>query len=161
MAESWVINASPVILLAKAGLIHHVPVLAQPLVIPEPVAVEIQSCRTVDAAIAWMNQMGRTFVRRPAPELAELHASRIGSGGRAVPSWAVANPGFVAVMDDAEARALAARYEVPLLGTVGVVLKLKRARLIEAVKPHLLEIRRAGGFIGDKLLREALLIAGE
>lgn len=161
MAESWIINASPVILLAKAGLIHQVPVLAQPLVIPEPVAVEIQSCRTLDAAVAWMNQMGRTFVRTSAPELAELHASRIGSGERAVLSWAVANPGFVAVMDDAEARALAARHGVPLLGTVGVVLKLKRARLIEAVKPHLLEIRKAGGFIGDKLLREALLIAGE
>ena len=34
MAEAWVINASPLILLAKIGLIAKVPALAEPLVVP-------------------------------------------------------------------------------------------------------------------------------
>jgi hypothetical protein len=49
VAESWVINTSPVILLAKAGLISSRS-SSRPT-IPEPVAAEIQSCRTVDAAV--------------------------------------------------------------------------------------------------------------
>ena len=80
MVESWVINASPVILLAKVGLIDRVP----------------------------------------AKEL-----------------------------------------NIPMLGTVGVVLRLKKAGLISEVRPHLLKIKNVGGFIGDELFREALLRAEE
>ena len=161
MAEPWVINASPVILLAKAGLIQHVPALAQALVIPEPVAVEIRQCREADAAVAWINGVGAGFIRPPAPELPGLHKAKVGFGERAVIAWAVANPGFIAVLDDAGARSLALQNGVRLIGTVGVVLKLKKAGIITEAKTHLLRIRQAGGFIGDKLLREALLDVGE
>jgi hypothetical protein len=37
VSESWVINASPVILLAKAGLMERVSSLAETFVVPEPV----------------------------------------------------------------------------------------------------------------------------
>ena len=161
MAEPWVINASPVILLAKVGLIQHVPALARPLVIPEPVAVEIRQCRAADAAVAWVNGAGSEFIQPPSPELANLRSAKVGAGERAVIAWAVANPGFFAVLDDAGARTLASQNGVPLIGTVGVVLKLKNVGVIAEVKPLLLRIRQAGGFIGDKLLREALLDAGE
>ena len=50
---------------------------------------------------------------------------------------------------------------VLILGTVGVVLRLKKAGLISEVKPHLLKIKSEGGYIGDELFREALLRAGE
>ena len=161
MADPWVINASPVILLAKVGLIQHVPSLAHPLVIPEPVAEEIRQCRTVDVAVSWINGNGRSFVQPPVQELAELRGTKIGSGERSVISWAAANRGFVAVMDDSGARVFAERFRLPVLGSVGIILRLKKVGLIGEVKPHLLEIRRAGGYIGDKLFCEALQHAGE
>jgi predicted nucleic acid-binding protein len=161
VAEAWVINASPVILLAKVGLITHVPPLAEPLVIPEPVAEEIRQSRSVDAAVAWINGPGRQFVRPAVVELSELRGTEIGLGERAVISWAAANHGFIAVVDDHGARVGAQRLGVPVLGTVGVILGMKKAGFIREVKAHLIEIRRIGGYIGNALFREALHRAGE
>jgi uncharacterized protein len=152
VAESWVINASPVILLAQAGLISHVPEIADPLVIPEPVAAEIRQSRTIDSAIAWLNQDGKPHISPPVPEIPELRQTRIGLGERAVISC---------VLDDAEARLFAHRLNVPLLGTVGVILKLKEFRLISEVKSYLMQIRKAGDYIGESLYRQALQCAGE
>ena len=161
MAESWVINASPVILLAKVGLIQHVPALAHTLVIPEPVAIEIRQCGATDAAVVWVNGGGGKYIQPPAPELAALRSARIGDGEKAVIAWAVKRPGFVAVLDDAEARTLALQHGVPLIGTVGVILRMNRVGLITQAKPHLLAVRQAGGFIGEKLFHEALHDVGE
>jgi predicted nucleic acid-binding protein len=48
-----------------------------------------------------------------------------------------------------------------ILGTVGVVLRLKKAGLISEVKPYLLRIKSVGGYIDDALFREAVRRAGE
>src|SRR5580692_7648047 len=125
--------------------------VAQPLIIPEPVAAEIRQCREVDAAVKWIEGAGKQFISPPAVESADLIKAGIGPGERAVIAWAVANPGFTAVLDDSEARMIARRLGVPVLGTVGVVLNLKAAGLVPEIKTHLLEIRRVGGFMSDAL----------
>jgi predicted nucleic acid-binding protein len=160
VSESWVINASPVILLAKVGLMDSIPALAETFVIPQPVVDEISSVHN-DAAALWLNGAGKQFVRPAVTELTGLAGSEIGAGERSVISWAVANPGFIAVLDDREARNIAQRLGVRILGTVGVVLRLKKAGLISEVKTHLTRIRTAGGYISDELFREALRTAGE
>jgi len=161
VSEAWVINASPVILLAKAGLIDCVPSLVGAFVIPEPVVIEVLSAGRDDAASLWLKQVGKQFVRPAVVELPSVSEAAIGAGERSVISWAVANPGFVAVLDDREARAIARRLNIRVLGTVGVVLRLKATGQISEVKAHLLKIKQAGGFISDGLFNEALRLAGE
>jgi predicted nucleic acid-binding protein len=161
VAESWVINASPTILLAKAGLIELVPRLTMRCVIPQPVVSEILNVRGQDAAANWLKQSGKTFIEPAVAELSSLAQSDIGPGERAVISWAAAHPGFVAVLDDLEARMIAHKLGIPLIGTVGVVLRLKKAGLISEAKPHLQNIRAAGGYIGDELFNAALKQVGE
>ena len=161
MSDSWVINASPVILLAKAGLIEHLSMVAKPLVVPQPVATEITKVREEDAAARWINGPGRQFVRPAAFELPDLSSSGIGAGERAVISWAAANRDFTAILDDHEARIAAQRLGIKVLGTVGVVLRFKQAGLIPEAKIALLKIRSSGGYMSDALLREALQRAGE
>jgi predicted nucleic acid-binding protein len=55
----------------------------------------------------------------------------------------------------------AQRLGVKVLGTVGVVLRLKQAGVIPEAKTALLTIRNAGGYVSDALLREALQRVGE
>ena len=161
MPDSWVINASPIILLAKAGMIEYVSAIANPLVIPEPVAIEIAKIREEDAAVRWLKAQGRQFIRPAAIESPELSRSAIGAGERAVISWAAANRGFTVVLDDQEARVAARKLGLQVLGTIGVVLRLKQAGLISEVKTALLRIRNLGGYMSDALLHEALQRAGE
>ena len=158
-SEFWVINASPVILLAKVGLIERVPSLAEKFVIPEPVVTEILT--RDDAAARWLNEAGKKFISPAVAELPELSDSEIGMGERSVISFAATHRGFIAVLDDNEARIIAQRLGIKIRGTVGVVLRLKKAGLISEAKSHLLKIKGAGGYISDELLAEALQIAGE
>ena len=50
MNEVWVVNASPVIVLAKVGHLQLLKVLPDELLLPVPVAMEIQSGPGSDAA---------------------------------------------------------------------------------------------------------------
>ena len=161
MPESWVINASPVILLAKAGLIQHVPRLVHALVIPQPVVTEILNFHDKDPAAIWLRDFGQKFVQSSFVEAKQLASTGIGSGERAVISFAAANSGFLAVLDDLEARVMARRLGVKTLGTIGVVLRLKKAGLIPEAKLHLQQIRKAGGYMSEELFREALRQTGE
>ena len=145
MSDAWVINASPVILLAKAGLIQYLPTLANPLVIPQPVATEINQHCEEDPAMQWLRQAGKGFVQPAVSDLPVLSDYGIGAGERSVISWAAANREFTAILDDYEARIAAQKLGVKLLGTVGVVLLLKQANLIPEAKSALLNIRNAGG----------------
>jgi len=85
----------------------------------------------------------------------------MGSGERAVISFAAEISGFVAVLDDLEARVIARRLGIKTLGTVGVVLRLKKAGLIAEAKSHLQQIRKVGGYMSDELFHEALRQVGE
>ena len=64
-------------------------------------------------------------------------------------------------MDDIEAREIACRLGIKTLGTVGVVLRLKKAGLISEAKSYLQQIRKVGGYMSDELFREALRQVGE
>lgn len=161
MPESWVINASPVILLAKVGLIQHVPNLVEHLVVPQAVADEVLSVRNRDEAAGWLQTTGQKFIRPSVAELKQLSTAGIGAGELAVVSYAAANSGFIAVMDDIEAREIACRIGIKTLGTIGVVLRLKKAGLISEAKPYLQQIRKVGGYMSDELFREALRQVGE
>ena len=51
MGDRWVINASPVILLAKAEVIEFLPSLCDDLVIPAGVVGEVQNLHITDELI--------------------------------------------------------------------------------------------------------------
>ena len=59
MPERWVVNASPVILLAKAGVIHLLPSLCDELVVPAGVVAEVEKGNAADAGRAWLKGEGR------------------------------------------------------------------------------------------------------
>jgi predicted nucleic acid-binding protein len=161
MPEAWVINASPLILLAKARLMERVVALADPLVIPAPVAEEIRRGAPDDPGLQWLEGPGRTLLKQSVTEPASLAACDIGSGERSVIAWALVYPEFTAVMDDLAARSEAERRGVKVLGTVGIILRLKSADLIPEAKASLTRIRQAGAHMSEALFQEALRRAGE
>ena len=161
MSEAWVINASPIILLGKAGLIDLVPKIAALLVVPRPVQDEIQAGPAADPGRTWLGSVGSVFVCSAVPEPREVASADIGAGERSVIAWALANPSFIAVLDDLAARRLATKLGAKTIGSVGVLLRLKRSGLIPEIRAPLLLIRQAGGHIGEDLFQRALTEAGE
>lgn len=106
--ERWVVNASPVILLGKAGIIHLLPELCAELVVPEGVLAEVADGQMADAGRDWLHGAGQRHLRK----VVHLHPTLLDWGGGAgeaeVITWALLNPGFTAILDDRAARNLPA-----------------------------------------------------
>jgi predicted nucleic acid-binding protein len=161
VANRWVINASPVILLAKAEVIQFLPRLCDELVIPAGVVDEVENKRISDAGKSWLAREGDKFIRPPFKNHPALATWRGGAGEAAVISWALENPGFTAILDDRRARAFAERSGISVLGSLRVIVIAKERGFLPKAKPALEKLRGAGAFVTDELIDRAIALAGE
>lgn len=135
MPECAVVNASPLIFLSKAGLVHFLQQAAPDILIPETVAWEIGrrgeediTARTV-ANTPWLTRVEAPLI----PPL--IQSWDLGPGESAVLAYAVAHPGVVAIIDDGAGRRCAETLGIPLLGTLGLVMIAKKRGLIAVARP--------------------------
>jgi len=161
VADRWVVNASPVILLAKAEVIRFLPQLCDELVIPSGVVGEVHNTRITDAGRAWLQGEGKTFIRAAPPIHTALTNWRGGAGEAEVISWAMQNPGFTVILDDRRARALATRNGVAVLGSLRIIVLTKQRGFIPRAKPALEKLRGAGAWVSDELIDRAIALAAE
>ena len=65
------------------------------------------------------------------------------------------------ILDDRQARRLAAQQHVPCLGLLGVLLRAKRGGKLDSLRPLIEGLRANQFFISEALMAEALRLAGE
>lgn len=161
MANRWVVNASPLILLAKVrhnGLLAR---LASELVIPESVAAEVRAGPPMDPARLWLEGEGAEWLGSDLDVAPAIAAWDLGPGETMVLNWAFQRRGFEAILDDRAARKCAQVHGIPYRGTLGVILAAKRSGLIPAAKPLCDQLVQAGLLIEPALLSDALRLVGE
>jgi predicted nucleic acid-binding protein len=161
VSNQWVVNASPIILLAKVGQIDLLPNLTAELVVPASVVAEIEAGPVSDPARAWLRGGGAKCVQPDLPVAAAIAAWDLGGGETAVLSWAVQRRSYEAILDDRAARKCAQIQGLPYRGTLGVILAAKKHGLIPAVKPLCEQVVQAGLLIEAALLQGALRLVGE
>lgn len=160
MSEVWVANASPVIVLAKAGHLRLLKELADELVLPDAVVAEVLAGPESDPARQALE--AGWGMRQPEGVIAsELLEWGLGPGETAVLALARARGRSTAILDDAAARDCAKAIGVPVLGTLGVVLRAKKRGLISLAADVLRAIRIAGLYLDDRTIRLALGHLGE
>lgn len=152
--ETWVVNASPLIALAKVGQLQLLERTGQQLLIPEAVRGEVAAGGDMDPARAALQEGfgGAAVAAIPDPDVLEWG---LGKGETAVLTLARAH-GAVAILDDAEARAAARAFGIRMMGTLGVVLLARRDERIASATQVLRALRRAGLHLDEALLRDAL-----
>ncbi len=160
MSEVWVANASPVIVLAKAGYLELLQKLPSELLLPEAVATEILAGPESDPARRALEN-GWGVRTAPAKIPNELLEWRLGPGETSVLAVALERRPCTAILDDAAARACAQTFGVPLLGTLGVVLRAKRGGLVPRADEVLKALRAVGLRLDDRTIRLALGRLGE
>lgn len=84
-----------------------------------------------------------------------------GAGEAEVISWALADPKFIAILDDRAARRLATQHGVTVIGSLRVIVKAKERGLIPVARPALENLRGAGAYVSDELIDYAIRLAGE
>jgi len=129
-------------------------------VVPAPVYAEVKAKASDDAAklvasASWV-------VHVPAPAVpADIARWDLGAGESAVLAWAQAHSGSVAILDDARARQLAQGLRLPLIGTLGIVVRAKRQGRIPLVRPIVESLIAHGMYLSSLLVKDALAVVGE
>jgi predicted nucleic acid-binding protein len=162
LSELPVVNASPLIYLAHARLFHLFEQAGFPAVrVPAAVALEIKRRGDQDPTVLamqaapWLEEVGNVDAHP------RVQVWNLGPGETSVISWAVTHPGCSAILDDLAGRRCAEFLGVPLLGTLGLVLRAKRFGRIEAARPLVNKLREAGMYLSDRVLDQALKLVGE
>ncbi|PSM47187.1 DUF3368 domain-containing protein [Chroococcidiopsis sp. CCALA 051] len=161
MAERPAINASPLILLTKAGLLNLLQLVSQEIVVPAAVAMEIGQYGETDVTAAALAQTEWLVVVEtpPVPEL--IQSWDLGAGESAVLTWGIVNPNTEVIVDDLAARRCATTLGIPVRGTLGLVLTAKQRGTIGAARPVLEQLRLSGMYLSDRVMERALALVGE
>ncbi len=149
----WVINASPIIVLAKVGYLDLLFSESRTAVVPLSVVDEISKGPPSDPArqILEANYFNTISVT-PDPDVLQWG---LGSGETEVISHA-RQVGAVAILDDRAARTAANVLGVRVMGTLGVVLLARRENRISDAVSVLMTIRRHGLRLSDEVIRTGL-----
>jgi predicted nucleic acid-binding protein len=155
VAEKWIINASPVISLARVGQVELLARLPEQAALPQAVAEEISVAPIDDLARQTVESGLFKIVKAPAiPD--NILAWDLGKGESAVLAYALAHRGSVAILDDGAARRCARSLSLPVTGTLAVVVLAKQYGLIESAAQVLYALRGADFRLDDELVRDVL-----
>jgi len=160
VADRAVINASPLIFLARGAHLGLLRTFAREVWVPEAVAGEIRQRGSGDVT-AQALMTTDWLVVKPVPAISVAIAEwRLGAGESATVALALTH-GLEAVIDDLAGRKCAESLGVPLRGTLGIVLAAKRRGVIPAARPVIEDLVSAGLYLSRRVLNDALLRVGE
>ncbi|CUU10469.1 Predicted nucleic acid-binding protein, contains PIN domain [Armatimonadetes bacterium GBS] len=149
MKEPAVANSTCLIGLERAGWLHLLPSLFEPLVIPPKVQEEF------GVYYDWL------IVQVPLNQAAVEAARTTVDDGEAEAIVLAQEKGWRLIIDDKKARAYARQQGVRVIGTLGVLLRAKQEGFVPAVKPLVEALQSTGFRITPALQREVLRLAGE
>ena len=162
MLRSAVVDSSPLIFLARTGLLYVLRNASEVVIVPVAVAAEVRARPGRDdeavsalAKMPWL-RTGQAVVLPPSVVNWDLDP-----GESEVIALACETPGAVVVIDDRMARACAAAHRVPCVGTLGLLLAAKRRGELAAVRPALDALTQAGLYVSKQVLDSIAREAGE
>jgi predicted nucleic acid-binding protein len=157
-----IVNASPLILLTKIGRIELLNAEHVDVVVPLPVLQEVSPdlADPADPVIQAIGGAGWSVAPlSPVPET--LNRWKLDRGEESVLTVALQHPGCEVVIDDRAGRRCAEVHGITLLGTVGLVILAKRLGRIAEARPIIEDLRRAGLYVKDTVIADALKRAGQ
>jgi len=160
-SKVFILDASPIILLGKAGLLKIISSLASLWIVPDGVIAEIEAKRPIDSYITDLETNSK--VSKEAIDVLNpvITTWDLGRGETEVLSLAMQLTDAKAVLDDLQARKCAALLQIPLIGSIGLMVMAKRNGYIDDVKPEFEKLVKAGMHIDAKVLDEIYKRIGE
>ena len=154
-------DTSPLQYLFQLDLLDLLPSLYGQVLVPEAVARELAAGRTRGVSLPDLKDLSWITTRRIASARVLLMAPDLDAGEREVLALAVEISDPLVILDDALARRFARRLELPLTGTLGLLLKAKQIGKIGQIKPVLEKLDNLGFRLDERTRASVLEIAGE
>ncbi|MEN8220082.1 MAG: DUF3368 domain-containing protein [Pseudomonadota bacterium] len=160
MKPNWVFDASPLIVLGKADLLSTISPLAENWIIPESVVKEVSRKGDIELLLSKLSDNSK--VERQTIAIEPLVANwNLGNGESEVITLAVKNSEYGVILDDLPARKCAKILNLPLIGSLGLVVKAKKEGLLEFAKPAFEKLVTSGLYLDMSLIKNVLNSIGE
>ena len=160
MSEAWVLNASPLILLSRIDRLDLIEHLAPVILVPNAVIDEVRAGQDKDRMAAAALKWAERYRVEDATVVASIEHWDLGLGESQVIAHSVGSSRW-AVLDDRAARRCAVAHGVPVIGTLGVVLRAKKRGQIDSARPVVKKLIAAGMFLDDEFVNGVLASIGE
>lgn len=156
----WIVNASPVIFLEKVGALELLKQLADEVAIPASVHLEVAAGGRglTDSPPIELPQWLILYDDLPLPP--EIAGWDLGAGESQVLAHALIS-GDEAVLDDLQGRHCARALGVATTGTLGVILRAKRQKIVPAARPLVEQLLLKGLYLSRDLVESTLREVGE
>lgn len=161
MPSPPVVDASPLIILAKAGYLELLRLAGAGVVTPLAVAHEVRRAGPDDPAARALGTASWLSVVDPGPPDPRLRAFPLDLGEESVLTWALAHEGSEALIDDGAARRCARALGIPHRGCRGLVLEAKRQGVIAEARPVVERLLTVGLRLNERVMNQALGSVGE
>ncbi len=149
MKEPIVIDSTCLIGLERIGKLDILPELFEPILIPDEVFNEF------GRSFSWLN------VETPT-NLALINALKLSvDDGEAEAIVLALEKNCKILSDDKQARLVAKKLGLQVIGTIGMLIQAKQNGLIDLLEPVLKDLENNGFRMSESLKSEALKIAGE
>jgi predicted nucleic acid-binding protein len=156
-----VVNASPLILLARIDRLDLLASLAKLLVVPKAVVREIQAGSDRDGTAGKVEALPSIFQVEDRPVPDRIRLWDLGAGESQVLVHAIERPGSEVVLDDLAARRCARSLGLSMIGTLGIVILCRHRGVLSAARPVIEMLCEAGLRLKPVLMNEALAKVGE
>jgi predicted nucleic acid-binding protein len=156
-----VANASPLIFLTRASLLHLLQHFARRILVPAPVYSEIRERGSDDITVRALEISPWIELVPPPPVPEQILGWGLGPGESSVLALAYANRGMEAIIDDLAGRRCASLLGIPVRGTLGIVLAAKKRGFIPQARPVIEALIRSGMYLSRSVIEEALLRVNE
>jgi hypothetical protein len=154
-------DSSPLIALSIIQQLELLPKLYQRVVIPQKVWEEITVYGAGLPGALAISQLDWLIIEKPEPELLKPLSILLDPGEAEAIALALNLPECTVLLDDAQARRVAERFDVNRIGTLGILRRAKKAGLINAIKPYTVQLQKSGIYIRQSLIDAVLHDVGE
>lgn len=162
MPERLVVsNTSPLLYLHQIGQLDLLQQLYHRVVVPGAVAAELARGSQAGVDVPDLARYHWLQIEEPPERLMLRAVVDLGAGEAEVIALGMAHADALLLLDDALARRIARILGLSFTGTIGVLVKAKRARALDSVLPSLEALRQTTIRVSDELIQWALKEAGE
>ncbi len=154
-------DASPLILLAKISQADLVLKLADEVWIPDVVWEELIHKSGTQPEMPTLVSLFSKHVRPSDEAVRKVFQTQVDAGEAAALALALNHSQALLLMDDRRGRLVAAHQGMRCIGTLGLLLRARRAGHVGALRPLLQSLRLHGMFLTAALENETLRAAGE
>ena len=161
MPLNAVSNTSPLLYLYRIGGLEWLPKLFDSVWLPVSVAEEFKEGRRKGYDVPNPDDYDWLEIVNPKAMPSEWLSLDLGPGELAAMALALENPTRVVLLDDMLARRTAQVAGLTVWGTLRVLLEAKSNKLIDAVSPHIDQLRDSGMWISDEIRQRILVLADE